>query len=247
LTRRRRWRRRQLAALFERRGLPNVKLRLLTDRHTGRPRGIGFAEFSSDRDTARALAMDHSLCGGRRIRVERTAGGGGKQPRRAGRIVRARGQQAASRRAEVLAYLNRTMERAEARRVAARHAGDLAADGRLHASRLPPAGGGGGGGGGGGLRREDVDERVMEFLCTLPRDVMRSAVRGCARADLGTAESRPAYLMGLIKRRLRRRERRAKRLRRAASRGRAGEGAAAADGGGGAAPQAGAALDGSGP
>ena len=209
----------QVLALFERRGLRDVKLRLLTDKRTGRARGIGFAEFPTDRDTSRALAMDHCLLGGRRIRIERTAGGGGKKPRRVGRIVRARGQQEWARRAEVTAYLNKTLERMESQRIADRHADEMAADGRLHSSRVRPAAAAGAPAVARPLRREDVDERVLEFLSTLPRDVMRSSVRGAARADLAGVESPPAYLMGLIKRRLRRRERKAKRLRRAASRG----------------------------
>jgi hypothetical protein len=163
--------------------------------------------------------MDHSLLGGRRIRIERTAGGGGKKPRRLGRITRARGHQEGARRGEVLAYLNKTLERLEAHRIADHHADDLAADGRLHSSRVRPAAVSSAAPAR-PLRREDVDELVLQFLCTLPRDVMRSSVRGAARVDLAGVESPPAYLMGLIKRRLRRGERKAKRLRRAASLGR---------------------------
>ncbi|EKX52242.1 hypothetical protein GUITHDRAFT_102145 [Guillardia theta CCMP2712] len=59
-----------------------MSIRVLTDRVTGKPRGIAFLEFKDSTAAEAALSLDHSIMRGRRIRVERTAKGSSKDPKR---------------------------------------------------------------------------------------------------------------------------------------------------------------------
>lgn len=54
-------------------------VRMLTEKETGEFRGMAFVEFNNNEDYEKALKMDYSVMNGRRIRVERTVGGGGKK------------------------------------------------------------------------------------------------------------------------------------------------------------------------
>jgi RNA recognition motif-containing protein len=72
----------QLRDLFARIG-PCDSASVVTDRVSGRSRGFGFVEMSSDDDAARAISeLDGSDYGGRKLTVsaahERPAGGGGR-------------------------------------------------------------------------------------------------------------------------------------------------------------------------
>lgn len=53
-------------------------MRLLTDKSTGKSRGIAFLELASGAELQSALKQHHSILNGKRINVELTAGGGGK-------------------------------------------------------------------------------------------------------------------------------------------------------------------------
>lgn len=53
-------------------------MRLLTDKATGKSRGIAFLELASGTELQSALKQHHSILNGKRINVELTAGGGGK-------------------------------------------------------------------------------------------------------------------------------------------------------------------------
>ena len=72
----------ELRELFSEYG--NVtRAQIATDRETGRSRGFGFVEMSTDDDATRAVSeLDGSDCGGRKLTVstahERPAGGGGR-------------------------------------------------------------------------------------------------------------------------------------------------------------------------
>lgn len=54
---------------------------------------------------------------------------------------------------------------------------------------------------------------MIDFLCSLPPSVARRAIRAAARADAKGVENRGAWVMGMIKIRLRRAEKIAKKLR----------------------------------
>ncbi|EKC97522.1 hypothetical protein A1Q2_08186 [Trichosporon asahii var. asahii CBS 8904] len=53
-------------------------VRLLTDKATGKSRGIAFLELANGNELQSALKQHHSILNGKRINVELTAGGGGK-------------------------------------------------------------------------------------------------------------------------------------------------------------------------
>ena len=57
-------------------------------------------------------------------------------------------------------------------------------------------------GGGGGATLDDVDERIEEFLCTIPVEVAEATLRECATLDFTGVRSRSAYLMGVLKRKV---------------------------------------------
>ena len=71
-----------LRGLFEQRGVPGVKVRLLTDRKTKRSRGMAFVELLDEFAVTKALRIHHQMLDGRQINVERTVGGGGSKSER---------------------------------------------------------------------------------------------------------------------------------------------------------------------
>ncbi len=71
---------------FSKRGVPITELRLLTDKESGKSKGCGFAEFSSDKAMQNALKFHRSKLQGRTINVEVTCGGGGKGDERLKKI-----------------------------------------------------------------------------------------------------------------------------------------------------------------
>ena len=74
-----------LRALFEADGRSVVRVNIITDRETGRPRGFGFVEMGSDEDARVCMEkLDGATLDGRPIRVneahdrpQRGGGGGG--------------------------------------------------------------------------------------------------------------------------------------------------------------------------
>ena len=76
----------QLRALFEQDGRKVVDVQLITDRATGRPRGFGFIDFSSQEEAEAAVrALNGQEFGGRSLTVneahersERPRDGGGR-------------------------------------------------------------------------------------------------------------------------------------------------------------------------
>jgi cold-inducible RNA-binding protein len=72
----------QLRDLFGQNGRSVKEVKLITDRETGRPRGFGFVEMTSQQDADAAIRdVNGTDFGGRNLTVnearERTAGGGG--------------------------------------------------------------------------------------------------------------------------------------------------------------------------
>mmetsp|Transcript_8414 Transcript_8414/g.19606 ORF Transcript_8414/g.19606 Transcript_8414/m.19606 type:complete len:298 (-) Transcript_8414:253-1146(-) len=73
----------QIKEHFQRHGVYDIKsLRLLTNKKTGRSRGMAFMELGNSKQLVLALRAHHSKMFGRMINVERTCGGGGNNDRR---------------------------------------------------------------------------------------------------------------------------------------------------------------------
>ena len=51
-----------------------------------------------------------------------------------------------------------------------------------------------------GATREDIDERVLDFLCTVPTSLAEAALTECQTISFTGVRNRSAYLMGLLKR-----------------------------------------------
>ena len=175
---------------FKRGGITSrIGVRLLTHRDTGRSRGLAFVELASEADMHTALRLHHSPMDGRRINVERTVGGGGAAAGRKEKLADLRDRQGAQ----------------------MRHAVEALCDTLLGGAAATADGGGGDGGGDGGegdvedalaapISRADVDERVLEFLITVPSQVAESALKEAKALDMDGVRNRSAYLMGVLKR-----------------------------------------------
>jgi len=208
----------QVENFFRRKGLDNFSVRMLTDKTPERAfRGIAFVEFRRAADASRALRLDHNLFGNRRIRVEKTATGGGNNQKRKGRLLRSKQKQDEEQRLKIEGMLDRIFARRDTK---AKNAAspDCAAempddDPSVHPSRRQPRAAAGGGGRDISklLARQDCDEALVRYLCSLPEKIASKAARACSRLEVGTVDNRSAYAMGMIKRKLRKAEKKAKR------------------------------------
>lgn len=55
----------------------------------------------------------------------------------------------------------------------------------------------------GKLQQSDIDERAVDFLCSVPEDIASTAIAEFGSLDLAPVKNRGAFFMGLLKRRLR--------------------------------------------
>eukprot|EP00967_Tisochrysis_lutea_P016204 scaffold18270_cov33-Tisochrysis_lutea.AAC.2 len=72
---------------------PPISVRLLTDKKSGKSRGMAFVEMGSESAVHTALRLHHSCICGRRINVERTVGGGHSGEARVNRLKELRDKQ----------------------------------------------------------------------------------------------------------------------------------------------------------
>lgn len=200
----------QIRRFIDRKGIEGYTVRILTDKTTKKSRGMAFVEFKRDRDAEEALKLDYSLFLGRRIRVERTAVGGGKNARRDGRNSRAKKTQEEERLTHVRTLLDEAFARQTRRRARASDPdrAAMAQDPGLHPSRRPvqvapwsesgpkPV----------FMGRDDCDADVEKFVKSLPEIIAAKVVRTLAKIRVEGVENRAAYAMGVVKRRLRRKE-----------------------------------------
>jgi len=175
-----------------------VTVRLLTRRDGGGSRGLAFVELASEADVHTALRLHKSPMSGRRINVERTVGGGGKTEARASKLSDLRERQGTQMKKQVHDMIESILPtEADAKASVTAGGEDGGSD---------DDGGGGGGGGGWGttpaVHRGDVDERVLEFLATVPTDMAEAALREAKALGMGGIRNRPAYLMGVLKRKV---------------------------------------------
>ena len=199
-----------------------VRVRLLTQRD-GSSKGMAFVELDSEADVHTSLRLHKAPMEGRRINVERTVGGGGDKERRREKLADLRQRQGSQMRATLDAMIEAILP-------------------------APPTDSDEGGGGGGGyeedeegwgapaVHRGDLDERVLEFLISVPLPMAESALREAKALGMGGIRNRPAYLMGVLKRRVEEEDHAAKEKVRAIkdrAKRRDGKAAAAGDGGDG--------------
>eukprot|EP00310_Coccolithus_braarudii_P020587 CAMPEP_0183333136 /NCGR_PEP_ID=MMETSP0164_2-20130417/2103_1 /TAXON_ID=221442 /ORGANISM="Coccolithus pelagicus ssp braarudi, Strain PLY182g" /LENGTH=472 /DNA_ID=CAMNT_0025501981 /DNA_START=54 /DNA_END=1472 /DNA_ORIENTATION=- len=155
--------------------VPHV--RLLTKRAAdgGGSRGMAFVELDSEAAVHTALRLHHSPMGSRRINVERTVGGGGTTAKRHGHISDLRERQGKQMVQAVQAICRKLLPGKE--------------DGEEEREEAQV-----------GATREDIDERVLDFLCTIPTSVAEEALTECTTISFANVKNRSAYLMGLLKR-----------------------------------------------
>lgn len=175
----------------------NVQVRLLTRRDGGGSRGLAFVELANESDVHTALRLHHSPMDGRRINIERTVGGGGgkQESARKAKISDLRERQGAQMTKQVNDMIESILPSAEEAEGAVTGGGADDGDGEQ-------AGGGGGWGTTPAVHRGDVDERVLEFLGTVPTDMAEGALREAKALGMGGIRNRPAYLMGVLKRKV---------------------------------------------
>ena len=201
-----------------------VGVRLLTNREDGSSRGMAFVELSSESDVHTALRLHKSPMDGRRINVERTVGGGGASEERKGKLKDLREKQGTQMRKQVQAMVANILPKGSAEEIAeaqvAMSMGDE--DGAGGAMAAP-------------VCQADLDERIMEFLGTVPTSVAEGALREAKALDMGGIRNRPAYLMGVLKRKVEDadRARQAKEKERRQRQGGGGRGGKGGGGGGG--------------
>ena len=204
----------QVENFFQRKGLRDFRLRMLTDKSPDRVfRGIAFLEFSHAAEAAKALTLDRHFFGNRRIRVERTATGGGNSQKRKGRLKRSKEQQDQEKRRHIEGLLDRVFARRDARARDAANAGpDLQNDPSVHPSRraAAPASAPCARDTSKLMQREDCDDMLVTYLCSLPERTASKAARACSRLEVSTVDSRGAFAMGMIKRKVRKAEKKAK-------------------------------------
>ena len=176
-----------------------VQVRLRTERD-GTSKGTAFVEFDSESDVHTALRLHHSAMNGRRINVERTVGGGGAVEKRKEKLTHLREIQGHQMK-ETISNLIKTVLPPSA-----------------EAAATAKAQGGGKGKGGAGswgaaddadegdghvpVTQADVDERVRDFLSTIPTPLAEEALREAKALHMGGIRNRAAYLMGVLKRKV---------------------------------------------
>lgn len=162
---------------------PPVRVRLLSHKATGEPRGMAFVQLAGEADVHTALKSLHkSVLGGRRLNVERTVGGGGTSTARLDKIKKLRTIQDASIHRRVQSLVDA---------VVAEFGGDDDVDDADAPAETQETM---------GLRASDVDERAREFLSTVSEDLARDALRDFAESAARRVDNRPAFLMGVLKR-----------------------------------------------
>jgi len=157
--------REQIAHHFFANGAGKVRVRLLTDKATGKSRGTAFVDVDSPQQLVRALRLHRSRLQGRAINVERTVGGGGNNEKRKAKLSELRAFQGSRVAREVREIVDEFIEKSA-----------------------------------GVLSSEDFDDRVIEALCSLPRDTCKQVLDEILVSNIAGAKNRQRWMMGCIKR-----------------------------------------------
>eukprot|EP00960_Hanusia_phi_P046718 757991-Hanusia_phi.AAC.17 len=203
-----------LERFFSKHGFQDFTLRWLTDKKTRTNRGLAFIQFSHKNDLLKALKLDCSLFFGRRLRIERTASGGGNKLKRKNRIKQAKEQNEEARKQYVSGIIDRVFAKRDAKRFNDSEISSLMKDESLHASRRPFVKQA-------GeqflskeyMERGEMDDEIIRYLSTLPEKLASRSIRDCARLDVRGVEKKAAYAMGVIKHKLRKAEKKSKKRR----------------------------------
>ena len=176
-----------IKAHFKRGGINGaISVRLLTRRDGGGSKGMAFVELASESDVHTALRLHHSPMDGRRINVERTVGGGKNAETRKAKLDDLRQMQGSQMKRQVEEMVKSILPEADAE---AAEIGEVTKEDAEWGVRKP-------------VCRGDVDERVLEFLQTVPTDVAESVLHEAKDIGMGGIKNRSAYLMGVLKRKV---------------------------------------------
>ena len=156
----------------------DVKVRMLTDRKTKKFRGIAFVEFSSSRQMALGLRLHQSHFGEFSVVDD-----GKKRPNRWGRIINVErtcggGGKGAARK-EKLDKL-RDIQGQQVMKDVLKEV-----ESAIELSK-------------GNIYREDFDQKVLNALCTVPRNVATEILSEFSRGVTDKVRNRPAWLMGIL-------------------------------------------------
>ena len=103
----------QIIEHFRKGGAGDIKLRLLTDKKSGKFKGIAFATVTEEKYFRFALRLHHSMLLGRCINVERSCGGGGTGEKRKEKLRNLKGSQAHLLKRNVDELINETVAASE--------------------------------------------------------------------------------------------------------------------------------------
>ena len=203
-----------LERFFTKKGFQDFKIRWLTDKKTKTNRGLAFIQFAQKSEVPKALKLDCCLFFGRRLRIERTASGGGNKLKRKNRIKKAKAEHEEGRKQLVSGIIDRVFAKRDSRRFNGSEITTRLTDESVHESRRPFVKSA-------GeqflskvyMERGEVDDEILQFLASLPEKLASRSVRTCARLDVRGVENRAAYAMGVIKHKLRKAEKKSKKKR----------------------------------
>lgn len=166
-----------------------VQVRLRTERD-GKSKGTAFVEFDSESDVHTALRLHHSVMSGRRINVERTVGGGGANAdKRKEKLSNLRERQGHQMQQTVDVLIKTVLPTADAGRAAEEQHLNSRDEADEDDYAFP-------------VTQADVDERVRDFLTTIPTQLAEDALREAKALHMGGIRNRAAYLMGVLKRKV---------------------------------------------
>ena len=103
----------QIIEHFRKGGAGDIKLRLLTDKKSGKFKGIAFATVTEEKYFRFALRLHHSMLLGRCINVERSCGGGGTGEKRKEKLRNLKGSQSHLLKRNVEELINETVAASE--------------------------------------------------------------------------------------------------------------------------------------
>ena len=134
-----------------------IGVRLLTNREDGSSRGMGFVELSTESDVHTALRLHKSPMEGRRINVERTVGGGGASEERKAKLGDLREKQGTQMKRQVQTMVEGILGKKQTQ--------DQVPEEEISEDQVVA------------VCVEDLDERIMEFLGTVPTNVAEAALK----------------------------------------------------------------------
>jgi RNA recognition motif-containing protein len=176
----------QIEDHFALHGAGKVKVRLLTEKNTGKSRGLGFVDVDTPQQLVRALRVHRTRLLGRAINVERTVGGGGHGEKRKEKIAKLRVAQGSKVRNEVIELIDEALKNNSNMGLSFSAATTTTTSSSNNSTST--------------LTKEDFDDLVIQSLCVLPRDAAKQVLDEICKSDIASARNRKAWILGCIKR-----------------------------------------------